>query len=237
MEEKQLEPQPSRIKPVLNWVDFLLVVGGIIILYTLLILGTIWLAGRLPNERVLLYVNGFLTQLLFIVLVLSLKKIRKWSWSDLGWRSISFKKIWSQILRLYLLTLFINALYGVYLYQRGFTPPSTDVYTKLLGDTTLLTYLLNLLLAVVIAPIVEETLFRGIIFRSLRTYLGEWTAAALSAAFFSALHLQAYGFFPRFILGLVLAHLYERNRSLFPSITFHALNNLIAMSLLAGIAP
>ncbi len=237
MEEKQAEPQPSVVKLALNWVDFCLVVGGIIILYVLLILGTILLATILPNEKVLIYVNGFLTQLSFVVLILSLKKIRKWSWSDLGWHSVDFRKKWSQIIRLYLLTIFINMLYALYLYQRGFTPPSTDVYTKLLGDTTWLTYLLNLLLAVVLAPLVEETLFRGIIYGSLRTYLGIWTAAAISAALFSALHLQAYGFFPRFILGLVLAHLYEKNRSLFPSITFHALNNFIAMTLMAGIAP
>ncbi|MFZ3373605.1 MAG: CPBP family glutamic-type intramembrane protease [Desulfitobacteriaceae bacterium] len=237
MEEIQLEPQPAVIKPVLNWVDLCLVVGGIVILYALLILGTIWLAGTLPNEKVLIYANGFFTQLSFIALILSLKKIRKWSWSDLGLRSVSFKKKWSQILQLYLLTLFINLIYALYLYQHGFTPPSTDVYTKLLGDTTWLTYLLNLLLAVVLAPLVEETLFRGIIYGSLRTYLGKWTAAALSAALFSALHLQAYGFFPRLVLGLVLVHLYEQNRSLFPSMTFHALNNLIALTLLAGLAP
>ncbi len=237
MEKKQHDPQLSEIKPVLNWVDFSLFVGGIIILYIILIFGTIWLAGKLPNEKVLIYINGFLTQLSFIVLVFILKRIRQWSWQDIGWRSVNFKKQWALILRLYLLTLIINMIYTLYLYQRGYTPPSTDVYTKLLGETTWLTYLLNLLLAVVLAPLVEETLFRGIIFGSLRTYFGKWTAAAISAALFSALHLQVYGFFPRFILGLVLAHLYERNRSLYPSMAFHALNNLVAMTLIAGIAP
>ncbi|MHB8124171.1 MAG: CPBP family intramembrane glutamic endopeptidase [Desulfitobacteriaceae bacterium] len=237
MEEKQIEPLPSKLKPPLNWVDLCLIVGGIAFLYTLLIFGTIWLAGKLPNEKVLIYVNGFLTQVFFLLLILTLKKIRKWSWSDLGWRSVSIKKIWPQILRLYLLTLLINIIYALYLYQHGFTPPSTDVYTKLLYNTTWLTYLINLLLAIVLAPLIEETLFRGIIFGGLRTYFGIWTAATISAALFSALHFQAYGFFPRFILGLVLAHLYERNRSLFPSMTFHALNNFIAMTLMAGISP
>lgn len=237
MEEKQLEtqelPQP---KPALNWVDLSLTVGGIVFLYVLLMIGTIFLAKIIPNEKTLIYINGFCTQLAFILLILTLKTIRKWSWRDLGWRSVSFKKIWPQILRLYLLTLFINFMYAFYLIKRGFTPPSTDVYTVLFDNTDWLGFLFNLVLAVFFAPVVEETLFRGIIFGSSRTYLGKWTAAAISAALFSALHFQIYGLFPRFILGLVLAHLYERNRSLLPSIIFHALNNSIAMTLLAGIS-
>jgi hypothetical protein len=236
MEEEQLETQLPQPKPALNWVDLILTVGGIGFLYVLLIIGTIFLATIIPDEKTLLYINGFCTQLAFILLILTLKKIRKWSWRDLGWRSVRFKKIWSQILRLYLLTLFINLMYALYLIQRGFTPPSKDVYTILFDNADWLGFLFNLVLAVFIAPIVEETLFRGLIFDSSRTYLGKWSAAAISAALFSALHFQIYGLFPRFILGLVLAHLYERNRSLVPSIIFHALNNSIAMSLLAGIS-
>jgi membrane protease YdiL (CAAX protease family) len=235
MEEKQLEAKLPQPKPVLNWIDLSLTIGGIVLFYVLLIIGTMLLATIIHNEKTLIYINGFCTQLVFILLILILKIIRKWSWRDLGWRSVSFKKIWSQILRLYVLTLFINFMYAFYLIKRGFTPPSTDVYTILFDNADWIGFLFNLVLAVFIAPVVEETLFRGIIFGSSRTYFGKWTAAAISAALFSALHFQIYGFFPRFILGLVLAHLYERNRSLLPSIIFHALNNSIAMTLLAGI--
>lgn len=236
MEEQQLEIQLAQPKPVLNWVDLSLAVGGIVLLYILLIIGTIMLARIIPNEKTLVYINGFCTQAAFILLILGLKIIRKWSWRDLGWHSVSYKKIWAQILRLYFLTLVINFAYAFYLLQRGYTPPSTDVYNVLFENAGLLGFLFNLILAVIIAPVVEETLFRGVIYGSSRTYFGKWTAAAISAALFSALHLQLYGFFPRFILGLVLAYLYERNRSLFPSMIFHALNNAIAMTLLAGIA-
>lgn len=125
----------------------------------------------------------------------------------------------------------INLLYGIFLYQKGFTPPETDVYTKLMGNATLITFILNLVLAGILAPILEETLFRGIIFGSLQTYFGKWTSAAISAVIFSGLHFQAYGFFPRFVLGMVLAHLYSKHKSLYPPIAMHALNNIVALTL------
>ncbi|HWQ72369.1 MAG TPA: type II CAAX endopeptidase family protein [Desulfitobacteriaceae bacterium] len=234
--EEQLETQAPQPKPALNWVDLSLTVGGIVILYVLLIIGTFFLRSLITDEKTLLYINGFCTQLAFILLILTVKIIRKKSWRDLGWRPISFKKIWFQILQLYFLTLFINFMYAFYLIKQGFTPPSTDVYTVLFDSTDWLGFLFNLILAVLIAPVVEETLFRGLIFGSSRTYFGKWTAAGISAALFSALHFQIYGFFPRFILGLVLAHLYERNRSLLPSMIFHAFNNSVAMTFLAGIS-
>jgi len=93
-----------------------------------------------------------------------------------------------------------------------------------------------LILAGVLAPFVEETLFRGIIFGSLQTYLGKWTAAVISAAIFSGLHLQVYGFFPRFILGIALVYLYDKSKSLYPSVALHALNNIIATLLAAGLS-
>ena len=235
MEEEQLRPPAPELKTALNWVDLILTVGGIVVLYILLILGTIWLSRLVSDEKVLIYINGFLTQMAFILLILFFKKIRRWSWQDIGWKLISFKKIWLQILQLYFLSMFINLVYAIYLEQSGFTPPATDVYTTLFENSSWWAYLGNILLAVIIAPAVEETLFRGIIFGSARTYFGKWTAAALSAALFSGLHFQIYGLFPRFVLGLVLAHLYERNRSLYPAMVFHALNNLIAMTLLSGL--
>jgi membrane protease YdiL (CAAX protease family) len=239
MEEQQFKmpkPPKPKLKTALNWVDLILTLGGLALFYILLIFSTFWLARLISDEKTLIYVNGFLTQLSFVLLILVGKKVRGWSWHDLGWRMTDPRKIWPQVVRLYLLTMFINVLYAIYLYQRGYTPPSTDVYTVLFESNTWWAYLANILLAIIIAPLAEETLFRGLIFGSARPYFGKWTAAAISAAIFSALHLQVYGFFPRFVLGLVLAHLYENNRSLFPAMAFHSLNNLIAMTVLSRLA-
>jgi uncharacterized protein len=216
------------LKRSLDWIDLVTILSGIVIIYVVLAFGTVWLMKHWPNERVLMYINAFLTQFFFVLLIWILKKVRRWEWSDFGWKSVPLVRILPNIIGIYGVTWLINISYAVFLYKQGMSPPSTDVYTKLLGHSSGVALLLNLLLAGVLAPLVEETLFRGLIFGSLRTYCGKWTAAAISAAIFSGLHFQAYGFIPRFILGIVLVYLADKYKSLYPSVALHSLNNVVA---------
>lgn len=221
----EINPKQNRS---LNWVDLIMVLVGVVCIYVILGFGTFWIMDLWPHERVLMYVNAFLTQLSFVLLIYFLKRVRHWKWQDFGWQRVSLRKVFSKILGFYALTMFINICYAITLYNYGFTPPDTDVYSELLGDVTWYSLILNLFLAGVLAPLVEETLFRGVIFGSLQAYFGKWTAAVISAGIFSALHFQAYGFFPRFVLGIVLVYLYDKYKSLYPSVGLHALNNILA---------
>lgn len=226
--------EPETLKRF-NWLDLLLITLGIIFIYAILGLLTLWASSWMGNEQKLLYANGFATQLSFFLLIVFVGRWRGWTREHLGWREVKMSKIWGNLLRWYLLTWPINLIYSYVVYLNGITPPETDVYTRLMGHVSLLTFLLNILLAGVLAPMIEETLFRGIIFGGLKSYFGKWTAAVISAALFSGLHLQLIGFLPRFILGLILVHLYDKYRSLYPSMAFHALNNLVAAVLMAGV--
>lgn len=83
----------------------------------------------------------------------------------------------------------------------------------------------------VIAPFVEEVVFRGMVFGWLRgrTPLG-W-AIVISAALFSLEHigfLQLTLFLPIFTSGLVLGVLYHHARSIWPTVMVHGTFNLIA---------
>jgi len=238
MEKVELNLDNSNSPPMnrkLNWVDLALVLVGVVGIYVILAFGTFWLMEQWPQERVLMYLNAFITQLAFALLIWTLKKVRHWTWADFGWRYVSLRMILSKVLGLYAVTWIVNICYALALFNYGFTPPETDVYSKLLGQVSWYTLILNLLLAGVLAPIVEETLFRGVIFGSLQAYFGKWTAAVISAVIFSALHFQAYGFFPRFVLGMVLVYLYDRYKSLYPSVGLHALNNIVAALIAAGL--
>lgn len=181
------------------------------------------------SERGMVYLSGFLTQGSMLVIVLSYIWWRRISLRNLGYRLVNRAKLGLPVLKAYLVVFALNVVYSIFLYVKGYTPTESKSYTVLLSQHDLTFVLLNLLLAGVIAPILEETVFRGIIYNSLRSKLGVWTAAILSAALFSGLHMDFWGFVPRFFLGMALAYLYEKNQSLFPSMALHSLNNTLAL--------
>jgi len=72
----------------------------------------------------------------------------------------------------------------------------------------------------------EEFVFRGMIQTELvRAFRNPHVAIWFAAAFFSAFHLQFFGFFPRLFMGAVLGYLYYWSRNLWVPIIFHFLNN------------
>lgn len=72
-----------------------------------------------------------------------------------------------------------------------------------------------------LAPILEEMLFRGIILRAFLVQYSRATGIGASALFFGVAHMNIYQFVIAFLLGLVAGWLYERSRSLAPSIALH----------------
>lgn len=95
--------------------------------------------------------------------------------------------------------------------------------------------LATMLLACVIAPVVEEMLFRGIILRGFLRRYGRAQAIWASAALFGMAHLNIYQFGAGLLLGAVSGWLYARSRSLVPCIALHASYNT-ALNLLANYA-
>ena len=89
--------------------------------------------------------------------------------------------------------------------------------------------------AVALGPLVEELLFRGVLFRGLRRAYARTAVVLLTAFCFSAMHLDARKFLPILLCGLVLGHLRERAGSLGPSLVCHmTFNGLTTFGLLAG---
>ena len=78
---------------------------------------------------------------------------------------------------------------------------------------------------VVIAPLFEEWICRGLIFGSLRSRYGVVRSMVLSALVFGLMHVQPVPVLNAFVLGLVLAFIYHKTNSLWSSIMLHALYN------------
>jgi len=97
-------------------------------------------------------------------------------------------------------------------------------------------FLLGIFAAVVIAPVTEEILFRGLLLPALRRWMRPLAAVWLSAAFFGAAHASEADVFvlvPMFVMGVVLGYLYDRTRTLAASLTAHiTYNALVVLNLM-----
>lgn len=89
----------------------------------------------------------------------------------------------------------------------------------------------QLLLAVGLAPVAEEYLFRGVLYRALDREWGGWRAMVGSAAYFAIYH-PPLSWIPVFLLGLCCAALFMKTGRLWTCVLFHATYNLVVV--LAG---
>ena len=83
--------------------------------------------------------------------------------------------------------------------------------------------------SVVMAPIMEELTFRGLIQRGLRRNLPAWAAIGITAVFFGLWHRNTGQFVYTFLFALVTGTVYERTGKLRHTWLIHALNNFIVV--------
>lgn len=82
---------------------------------------------------------------------------------------------------------------------------------------------------VIIAPLLEEILFRGIIFARLREYMSVKVAIVISALIFGIIHGNVVQGIYAFIIGICLAYIYERYNTLLAAVLFHMSANLMSV--------
>lgn len=91
------------------------------------------------------------------------------------------------------------------------------------------------LYGVLLAPIAEELIFRGLLFNIGLRYSNFWVAATVSSVLFGAAHADIQLFLPLTLVGFVLATVYYRSRNLLASMLTHASFNAIAFTAMASL--
>lgn len=119
------------------------------------------------------------------------------------------------------LTSAISALQG----QQFVNPQVQDMSQG--QQLTPLHLIMFLLGTAIVAPIVEELFFRGMLYPLLRRRLPAWLAIVANAAIFAALHFIPILLPVLFVMGLLLTFVRARTDSIIPGIIIHALNNAI----------
>jgi uncharacterized protein len=80
-------------------------------------------------------------------------------------------------------------------------------------------------LVVLVAPVLEEMLFRGVILRGLLGRYGAATAVAVDTLLFAFAHMNPWQFLPALLLGTLSAWLFVRARSIILCIFVHVMWN------------
>ncbi len=86
--------------------------------------------------------------------------------------------------------------------------------------------------AVILAPLWEELIFRGLLYGYLKSRMSVFAALLVSSLVFSAYHFNLDALMPLLIVGIATGYIYERTRSLYFAIFFHALFNALSMAVL-----
>jgi len=180
----------------------------------------------------------------FIILLLILpKKIRSGIWRrPTNAPKTVFQDIWVALFAwavAFPLVLFLSQLLELFLsFFFNIEQLPDQVAVKFLKMTFEhpLYFILSVFSIVVLAPLIEETLFRGFLQTFIRQHLGSKQAIWITSACFSFFHYsseQGMGNIPiigsLFVLALFLGYLYERQRTLMAPMALHASFNAISV--------
>lgn len=209
----------------------IVVLGGLRVLLPLV--GGVSTAPLMPGEEagfellpvvLSILVQSALTLLALYVVVLRLRGL---SWRDLG--LVAPPSGW--MVRAFLLAVLAVPAVGLVnlVVQSTLGAPIENPQIEALSPVALSfeNFMVMLLLAGLLVPLVEELAFRGLLQGWIRERLGPAPAIVLSALIFALMHGIPMLIPALMLVGGLLAWLYERSGSLWPAIAMHASFNVI----------
>ncbi len=214
---RSAEPTPARFH--WHWSDLLIFIGMSFFsqVVTLFLLSLVSPAFS-PVSEAILSLGGLVGS----VYLLGWRRKRQ-SWVAVGMRRVSGRWVGAAIglgLILPIVDGFIEYGLQVLMGHLGVHPQPVQA-----PDSSLVSSIGFLLSIWIVAPLAEEVFFRGVLYTLVRERWGVWIGVIVSSLVFAVGHLSVPLAVPAFILGCLSALLYERTRSLWPSLIIHCLNN------------
>ena len=187
--------------------------------------------GLTSGTAASLLAGGMLEALLLLAAwTFSVRRYRC-SFETLGFRSVKGYHFWLIPLIAVVASLLAGGIYTLIVNGLGvdvLVPPDlSDSFENPHG----LSRLGLAFVVVVMAPIAEETFFRGFLVQGLTPWAGPVGAAVGSSVLFSLSHGYIGALIPVFFSGLILAWVFMKTRSLTPGIFAHSIQNSLAFSL------
>ncbi len=113
-------------------------------------------------------------------------------------------------------SIFMLSIVFPYLEESG--AQSGEFYSLTFGGGS---FMLEVLYLSLFVPLLEELVFRGLIYTRLRRGMPVLAAQILSALIFGAAHMDLVQFFYATLTGFLMAVLFEKYQSILPSFLFH----------------
>ena len=160
-----------------------------------------------------------------VVFWLVIRRIPKSDWQK---ETLSFKSMFQIFVMMYAVGTVFN-LVGTYISQAA--PAGGTEQLDMINAMVTSGIPTGIMMTVVIAPILEELIFRKLMLDRIRNY-GEKTAIVFSALCFGLFHGNLTQFLYAFMIGLFLGYVYCKTGKVLYTMIMHALVNLISSSVM-----
>jgi hypothetical protein len=127
---------------------------------------------------------------------------------------------------------FCSALYQILLHQFGCDFYLQDVAQILTAPAPWPVRTGLFFITIIVAPVFEEVVFRGILLPFMVRRAGFWPGVMLVSVVFGGMHLHLPSFLPLFLLSVMFSLAYARTQSLLVPVGMHALFNGVTVALL-----
>lgn len=147
---------------------------------------------------------------------------------DMGFGFINLAGVWPCIFVVNYIVVFVGKLFA----GEGFEMPNHDIIQLISQEHSVLAWVSAVLVAAVVAPVMEELLFRGVFQNYLATnFQSPWVAIVLTSIFFAAVHGEKlFLHWPvLFVLSCCLGYSYFKSGSLLRNIAVHAFFNSLSL--------
>ena len=202
------------------------------ILLTVIFMGLVYLftgdIGSVDAEsgEILLQSLAFLPILWFLSLVFN-KKLMLRDFFNRRTTPFTVTQYFSVILLIFTVSIGLEGLVSFVLTWLSPTYVESVVAEPILDGGTAQRNLVTIILAVLIGPLMEEIVFRGLIFQRLAIRFGLSSAILTSSIIFGLLHFES--FLGAAVFGMFMCFLFYHTKNLLIPVLVHILNNVVAV--------
>ena len=203
-----------------------------IVLYTLVIYIlsiTILHSQWKPKSIVLSVISNFTLQLGSISIMLYFFSRKSLGFNKNNAHILDLFKVYIAIIPILLSTLLLNSLILDSIGIKPTVNPAIGLFIALKNKLLIFVLVLEV---IILAPIVEEIFFRGIIYKVLRSRFSFMLSALFTSLLFAAIHRVPSNILPLFVISFSLCYTYEKTKSIYSPIIFHSIHNTLSITFL-----